>query len=221
MPVALIPAALAAFQIGKGIVDSNNAKKDAREAQARIKPYKTPQEVYDVLNATKYNAQSGFDPQTLDYLTNQTDSAFSGSLSTAEKLGADPNALSAIFGQKINGIMQIGAENHQIQMQNFSAYINALNAVGAGNAAEQKSVQDQLKDQLQKISIDKQIATQQISAGINTGLSTLSNYQMGQLYKQNNGAATTYIPQTTNSTGYLTNPITAQSLRQTGLQIPQ
>lgn len=214
MPLPIIPLAIAAFQIGKGIVDSNNAKKAAREAQGRIKPYKTPQEVYDLLNATKYNAQSGFDAQTLDYLTNQTDSAFAGSLSTAEQLGADPNALSAIFGQKINGIMQISAQNHQLQLQNFNAYINALSSVGANDAAEQKSVQDQLKDQLQKIGIDKQVATQQISAGINTGISAISNAEMMKLYKeQNTNVQNPYAQQSVNTNGYLTNPITTRSLQ--------
>jgi hypothetical protein len=221
MPVAIIPAAIAAFQVGKGLVDEHNAKQAAKAAQAQIKPYKTPQEVYDVLNATKYNAQSGFDTQTLDYLTNQTDSAFASSLGTAEMLGADPNALSAIFGQKINGIMQISAQNHQLQTQNFSAYLNALNAVGAGNAAEQKSVQDQLKDQLQKIGIDKAVSTQQISAGLNTALSTISNAEMMKLYKEQGAVSNTFIPQKVNANGYLTNPITSQSLQQTGLQIPQ
>lgn len=224
MPVAIIPAALAAFQIGKGIVDSNNAKKAAKEAQAQIKPYKTPQEVIDVLNATKYNAQSGFDPQTLSFLTDQSNNAFAGTLGTVQRLGGDPNALSYIFGQQVDNLKQISAQNHQQQMANFSAYINAENAMAANDAAQQKSVQDQLKDQLQKIAIDKQVATQQISSGINTGLSALSNYQMSKLYDTNYGqynTGNTYIPQTTNSTGYLPNTIGSQNFRQTGLQIPQ
>lgn len=182
MPVAIIPAALAAFQIGKGIVDSNNAKKDAKNALGQIKPYKTPQAVLDVLQATQYNAQSGFDPTTLNYLTNQTDNAFGGSLATAERLGFDPNALSSIFGQKINGIMQIGAQNHALQMQNFSSYINALDVVSSNDAAEQKSKQDLLKDQLQKAAQEKAIATQQINAGLNTAISALSNYGTSKLF---------------------------------------
>lgn len=187
MPVALIPAALAAFQIGKGIVDSNNAKKDAKNALSQIKPYKTPQAVLDVLQATQYNAQSGFDATTLNYLNNQTDNAFAGSLGTAERLGADPNALSAIFGQKINGIMQIGAENHQLQMKNFSAYISAQDAVAANSAAEQKSAQDLLKDQLQKAAQEKAIATAQINAGINTAISTIGNYGTSNLFGNSGG----------------------------------
>lgn len=174
--------AVGAISIGVGVVKGAKAKKDAKAAQAKIQPYKTPQEVYDVLNATQSNAGSGFDATTLDYLTNQSDNAFAGSLGTAERLGADPNALSAIFGQKINGIMEIGAQNHQMQMSNFSAYLNALSSVGANDAAEQKSKQDLLKDQLQQIAQEKQIASQQISQGINAGIAGAANYSMGKLY---------------------------------------
>jgi len=212
--------AAAAVAVGTtvyGAVKADKASKDAKKAQAKIKPYKTPKEVYDVLNATQANASTGFDAATLDYLTKQTDNSFAGALSTAQQLGADPNALSAIFGQKVDGIMQIGAQNHQLQMANFSAYLNAKNAISAGDAAEQKSVQDQLKDQLQKIAIDKQNATAQISQGINTGISAAAMYGMGQLYKPEGAVS---IPQTTNTTGYIP-PAAASSnsLRATGAKI--
>lgn len=218
MSSAIIGVGLAAVSIGYGVAKDVKANKASKDAQALIKPYKTPQAVYDVLQATENNAGSGFDPTTLNYLNNQTDNAFAGSTATAERLGADPNALSAIFGQKINGIMEIGAQNHQLQMQNFSAYINALGTVGANDAAQQKSQQDQLKDQLQKIANDKAVAAGQISQGINTGLATLSNYEMAQLYKTQNPA----LPVTGRGMSNTYNPaLASQTLRQTGLQIPQ
>lgn len=206
-----VSAAIAVGGAVYGGIKANKASKDAKPAQAKIKPYQTPKEVFEVLQATQANAQTGFDATTLDYLTNQTDQAFAGSLGVAQRLGSDPNALSAVFGQKINGIMQIGAQNHQLQMQNFSAYLNAQNAVAAGDAAEQKSAQDQLKDQLQKIAIDKQMATAQISNSINTGISAYSNYKIGQLYNTPN--ANTSVPQTTNSTGYMPSTVNSNSLR--------
>lgn len=223
MSAAIIGVGLSAVSIGLGVAKDIKANNASKAAQAKIKPYKTPQEVYDVLNATKYNAQSGFDPATLNYLTGQTDNAFGGSLATAERLGADPNVLSGIFNQKVDAIQGIGAQNHQLQMQNFSAYVNALNATGANDAAQQKSQQDLLKDQLQKIANDKAVASGQITQGINAGISTLSNYELAQLYKNNNGTANNYIPQTTNSTGFVPNAVTptSQTLRATGLQIPQ
>lgn len=192
--MAWVAAAVTVGGIVYGEVKASNAKKDEKKALAQVQPYKTPQEVYDVLNATQYKAQSGFDASTLDYLTNQTDSAFAGSLATAERLGADPNALSAIFNQKINGIMQVSAQNHQLQTQNFSAYLNALNAVGANSAAEQKSQQDLLKNELQRIANEKALATQQITSSINTGIAAYSNAQMAKLYGTNNNG--------TNTTGF-------------------
>lgn len=219
--MAWVAAAVTVGGIVYGEVKANNAKKDEKAALSQVKPYKTPKEVYDVLNATQYNAQSGFDASTLNYLTNQSDNAFAGSLGTAERLGADPNALSAIFNQKINGIMQVSAENHQLQTQNFSAYINALNAVGANSAAEQKSQQDLLKNELQRIANEKAIATQQISSSLSTGIAAYSNAQMAKLYGTNNAIDNTYIPQTTNTTGYLPNTVGSQTLKQTGLTIPQ
>lgn len=180
--------------IGVGVVERSSAKKKQAAAEKKILPYKTPQEVYDVLNATKYNAQSGFDPETLNYLTNQTDNAFAGSLGNVQRLGGDPNAMSAIFNQKVNAISGIAAQDHQLQMQNFSAYINALNAVGSNDAAEQKSIQDQLKDRLQQIAIDKQVATQQISQGINSAISGAAMYGAGQLYNTpNQGNSNSYF----------------------------
>lgn len=178
-----VAAAVTVGGIVYGEVKASNAKKDEKAALAKVQPYKTPKEVYDVLNATQYNSQAGFAPTTLNYLTNQTDNVFAGSLGVAERLGADPNALSSIFTQKVNGIMDISAQNHSLQMQNFSAYLNALNAVGGNDAAEQKSQQDLLKNELQRIANEKALATQQISSSINTGISAYSNYEMSKLYK--------------------------------------
>lgn len=205
--------------IGVGAAQKIKADKAAKAAQGKIQPYKTPKEVFDVLNATQANAQSGFDQSTLGYLTGQTDQAFAGSIGSAQRLGADPNVLSSIFSQKVDSIKGIAAQDAQLQMQNFSAYLNALNATGASSAAEQKSQQDLLKDQLQKIAMDKQIASQQISQGINAGISGIANYSLGQLLNPNDPRAT--VPRTTNSTGYTPPPVVSQSeqYRKKGLGI--
>ncbi len=210
-----------AVSITAGLIQKSKANKANNALQAQVKPYKTPQAVYDVLAATQNNAQSGFNPTTLNYLTSQTDDAFSSSLSTAQRLGADPNAMSAIFKQKIDAISGIASSDHQLQMQNFSAYINALNATGASDAAEQKSKQDIIKNQLQKVAQDKADATQQIGQGINAGLSGLASNQLAKLYGDN--SETPIIYKNTNTTGYNPDiiPINSNPLRQTGLTIPQ
>lgn len=173
---------LGVLQTGIGIIDTLSNKAKQRKLLNQRKAYQTPQEVFDILNATQNNASQGLDATTLNYLTNQTDQAFSSSIGAANRLGADPNDLSAIFSQKVNSIMQIGAQNHQANMANFSQYLTALGTVAENKAAEYKSQQDIIKDKLQATGVNLQTATGNISGGLNTILSTLSADKIAQLY---------------------------------------
>ena len=177
-----VGAGLGILQAGIGIVEKIGAKNKINNLLNQREAYKTPKEIYDVLNATQSNAQSGFDPTTLNYLTTQTDNSFSSSLDTAKRLGADPNAMSAIFGQKIDAISGIASNNHQLQMQNFSTYLNALNTVADNKAAEFKSQQDIVRDKLQSAGANLASATGNISNGINTALGSLSAAATMDLY---------------------------------------
>lgn len=178
-PVSL---GLGILQTGIGIVDTLSNKAKQKKLLGQRKAYQTPQEVFDILNATQNNASQGLDATTLNYLTNQTDQAFSSSIGAANRLGADPNDLSAIFSQKVNSIMQIGAQNHQANMANFRQYLNALGTVADNKAAEYKSQQDIIKDKLQAAGVNLQTATGNISSGVNTVLSSLSAAQIANLY---------------------------------------
>ena len=177
-----ISLGLGVLQTGIGIVDNINNKKKQKNLLNQLEAYKTPDEIFDILNATQNNASQGLDATTLNYLTNQTDQAFSSSIGAGTRLGADPNDLSAIFSQKVNSIMQIGAQNHQANMANFSQYLSALGLVADNKAAEFKSQQDIIKNRLQATGVNLQTATQNISGGLNTALSALSASQIGNLY---------------------------------------
>lgn len=227
MPFPILAAIAAVQAIGgaakavKGASDRNAAEREAEQLLKMRKPYEIPKEVYDVLNATQSQAQSGFNAETLDYLTSQTNQAFSGSIDIAKQLGADPNALSAIFGQKINSIMEIGAQNHQLQMQNFSQYLNALQSVSANKDAKWQSEQNLIKDRQQAAQAKRLAGQQEVAGGTNMIISAAGNYAMGSLYQNSQGDVGGYIPQTTNTTGYVPPPIISQSqlLRQQGLRI--
>jgi hypothetical protein len=184
--MAVAGLVIGAAQLGIGLAEKDAAKKDAAKALSKRRAYQTPEEVYKILNATEQNAQSGFDPSTLQYLTNQTDQSFDAALSTSEKLGGDPNNLSALFNDKISSIMKIGAENHAQNLNNFNAYLGALGTLGQSKDAEFFSQQNLVKDAQQAAAYDKQVATGQISAGLNTGLASLSALEQEQLYKSNN-----------------------------------
>lgn len=181
MPWAAI--AVGAAQLGLGAVQKGVANREAKKALAMRKAYSTPAEIYKILQATENRAQQGFDPVTLDYLTNETDRAFTSALGTAEMLGADPNMLSGLFDQKMQGIMKIGAENHQLNMQNFSQYLGALSTVAGSKDAEWLDQENKVKDLQQKAAIDKADATKQISEGLDSAITGVALLAEENLYK--------------------------------------
>lgn len=187
MPTKIDPASLilGAAQTGLGIIQDINAQKDIKNLKKQRKAYQTPEEIFKVLQATENRAQQGFDAQTLDYLTNQTDRAFDSVLGTATRLGADPNDLSAAFDQKMQGIMKIGAQNQALNMETFNRYLGAMDTVAANKAAEQKSQQDLIRDDLQAASGNKAAGLQNIAGGINTYIAGQASADMKQLFKDN------------------------------------
>ncbi len=183
---------LAAGQTALGLVQSITADAKMKKLLAQRKAYVTPQEIYDILNATASRASSGYDPQTLQYLTGQTDNALGASINAATQLGGDPNDLSKIFDQKIQATMKIGAENQLLNMQNFQRYLQAESVVADNKAAEQKSQQDMLNDRIQAAAINKQAGLQNIGSGLNAGLSVASAYGTAGLYGDKTAATPDY-----------------------------
>jgi hypothetical protein len=177
-----VSAALSAGQTALGIVQSISGAAKAKRLLQQRTAYKTPEEYYDILNATQNRAQGGFDAFTLNYLTNQTDRAFDSGLNTATRLGADPNQLSALFDQKIQATMKIGAENARLNMDNFSRYLGALDVIGQNKTAEWSSEQDILKDKLQAANADKQAGLQNIVGGANALTANISAGKTANLY---------------------------------------
>lgn len=182
--MAVAGAVLGVAQLGYGIFKSSQASNEADKALAKRRQYQTPAEYYKILQATQNAAQSGLDPTTLQYYNNTIDQTFSSALNTSEQLGADPNDLSALFDKKVQAMMQIGAEDHRINTENFSRYLSAADMIAKSKDAEFFSGQDLIKDQQQKAAVDKQNATGQINAGFNTLVSTAANYATNKLYKE-------------------------------------
>lgn len=184
MPAALAIAGIGAvLQGGLGAIQAIGGNKDARELRKKRKAYQTPEEIYKMLQLAQSRASTGFDPFTLNYLTNQTDRAFDSTLDTARLLGADPNALGAAFDAKVNSIIKIGAENHALNMENISRLYSAYDIVAANKAAEQKSQQDMLKDDIQSATAEKAAGIQNIGNAFNTFLGAVSSAEMMNLYK--------------------------------------
>lgn len=178
-----VQLAMGGAQLLTGAEEKDRARNDSKVALAMRKPYKTPEELYKILQATEYNAQNGLDPVTLNYLTNQTDRAFTSALTTSQSLGADPNDISALFDQKMQSVLKIGAENHALNMENFSKYLGALNVISSSKDAEWLDLENKVKDRQQQAAKAKEQATQQMSEGLNTIVSGIGQAGMSTMYQ--------------------------------------
>lgn len=177
---------LSAAQTALGIFQTIKANADMKKYLDQRRSFVTPDQIYDILNATASRASSGYDPGTLNYLTNQSDRAFSSSIDAATLLGADQNQLGAIFDKKMQAAMDIGAKNQLLNMQNFENFLKAESVVADNLAAEQKSQQDIVKDRLQAAGLKQRDAAINVGSGLNAGLGTLSAIGTANLYKSQN-----------------------------------
>jgi hypothetical protein len=181
-----------------GAVQSISGSIRAKRLSRRLRPFKTPNEAYKVLNATEQAAQSGYDPTTLKYLTDNIGKSTAASLGAATRLGANPNQLSAILDNQIEQIMRVGAGNHQLQMTSFSRYLGALEMVGKNKEAEWASEQNILKNQIQQASQDKRAGMQNAINGVNA---VLAGWSTKELQDMGNGDFTGQKAAGGNATG--------------------
>jgi hypothetical protein len=182
-PSTVVALGTSVVQAISGLIGGNSTKKQVQELLNQRKAYETPDEVYDILHATQNNAQSGLDPVTLSYLTGQVDQAFAGGSGVASRMGADPNTLGALFEQKVNATMKIGAENHGDNMARYSQYLGALSSVANNKAAEYKSQQDILKDKIQAKVGEMRSYGQDVGNGLDTIVGSLAAQETANLYK--------------------------------------
>jgi len=178
-----VQAGLGVIQTVDGFIQRGKAKKQMAKLQAQRKAYETPEEVYKILQATQQNAQTGLGAQTLNYLTGNADQVFSQAIGAITLNGGDPNSLGALFEQRVNQSMAIGAQDQAAQMANFAKYLGALNTLGENKAAEQQSKDNLLKDQIQAASAQGADATKGIQSGTNAVIGSFAAGQQMNLYK--------------------------------------
>lgn len=182
-PLAIGEAGLGAIQTGIGIVRSIGSKKRTNKLIDQLTPFTTPDAFYQGLNLTENRAQG--DTVTRQFQQDQLDNAFAGYLGAATNLGADPNQLSAVFGQKIQGLMSIGQQFHQSNTEAFSAMLAGFNALAENKTAEQVSKNDIIKNRIQAENANFKTANDNIGNGLNTLLASLSSKGIMDLFSQN------------------------------------
>jgi len=181
--VPIAGAALGVLQAGYGIYQDIKSKKKINSLLSQRKAFQTPQQIYDIVNATLSQAQG--DTITRDFETNEIDQGLSNTLGAATRLGANPNDLSSFFQQSILGKMKVGQEFHASNTAAFSNVINSFKLLADNKDAEYASQQDILKDKLAAAGVNLQTANSNISGGINTTLGSLSSLGLTNLFKIN------------------------------------
>lgn len=182
MPLDPFSTVLAGAQTAAGLIQTISGANKTKSLLAQRSAYKTPEEIYKILNLTLSGA--GGDTITRDFQTNQIDRAFSQTLGTATRLGADPNDLSSLFDEKINGLMKVGQEFHASNMESMSKVLSAYNLISDNKAAEWSSQQDILKDKLQSASQEKAAGIQNLGSAANAFIGLSAASKTGDLYKQ-------------------------------------
>lgn len=175
----------AAAGLVQTIIEGGKARRANKELDSLFKkrsPYKTPKEVFDILNLTTSNASQGFSDETMGYLTGQAGAGLSGALGTASRLGADPNQLSGLLDSYYQDIFKIGNENELVKMRKFDSLTNAMNLVAQNKDAEWQSQENLIKDQMQAVSARLGNAQQGINSGLNFGIQGLTNIASAGLY---------------------------------------
>lgn len=188
MPVtaSIVGAGAGLIQTAIGAIGQGKANKKLKKLFKQRSAFETPAEVFDILNSTQYNAQSGYDPQTLDYLTTQADRGFATQTGTALRLGADPNLVSGLDDRYLQDIMRIGSDNATLQLQNFDKFLNAKQLVATNKEAEWQSKENLIKDQMQAITGQAAAGAQNVNSGFNLLTQGISNYGTAKLYKDRN-----------------------------------
>lgn len=181
MPVAEL---LAAAQGVMGVIQMVGGDARSQRLLSQRTGFQTPDEYFDILQATKNRSQQGFDAFSLNFLTNQTDRAFSSTLGSATKLGADPNQLSALFDQKVQSLMKVGAENHRLNMENFSKYLQAEAMIAENKTAEWQSKENMIKDRQQAAGTEKKEGLQNIFNAANAFISTQASDKTMDLFTE-------------------------------------
>lgn len=171
---------------------------------SRRKAFKTPEEVFKILNLAENNLQ-GFSDSTMEFLTGQADVGLAAGLGSATRLGADPNQLGGLVDSYYQNIFATGAQSELAKMKQFDSLTNALMVLSQNKEAEWASEDSLIKDQLQATGSQVRGFTMDRQSGLNLLTNSVANAAAYDLYNTGGtrrrtpkaAAGTTVIP-----TGY-------------------
>lgn len=187
-----LPAIAMGVGAATGIIQSLIGGGQARRANRNLKrlfsqrkAYKTPEEIFEILQLTQSNASQGFSDETLQVLEGNAGRGLSATLGSATRLGADPNQLSGVLDNYFQNIFKIGTENELVKMKKFDDFTNALRTVADNRTAEWQSQENLIKDQMQAEAQKVGAGQANLKSGLNLAFGSIAALAGGNLYGQN------------------------------------
>ena len=164
---AVIGGLLGAGQMAYGIAQKNQAQK-MTSAQPML-------EIPDIYNSNvgllEQEAQTGYSPETLKYLSDTLGQNLSQSTSAILQGGGSINSIANLYNTNAQQMRAIGAENDKLRTSKLSQLIEARKDLAGMQLKQwQMNVLDQWKNKQTASAMIAQQGNQLINSGLNTAL---------------------------------------------------
>jgi hypothetical protein len=179
---AVIGGLLGAGQMAYGIAQKNKAQK-MTSAQPML-------EIPDIYNSNvgllEQEAQTGYSPETLKYLSDTLGQNLSQSTSAILQGGGSINSIANLYNTNAQQMRAIGAENDKLRTSKLSQLIEARKDLAGMQLKQwQMNVLDQWKNKQTASAMIAQQGNQLINSGLNTALGAIG--QGMDLYQADSG----------------------------------
>jgi hypothetical protein len=128
------------------------------------------------------DAQSGYSPETRNYLEKSLNSVYTNGLNTASRLGGDPNSIADILERASNSVLKMGSDDALMQYNKMAGVVSSVKDLADQRVAEWASVQNNLKDDMAAEAMKSAAGAKNTQSGLGLFTSAVANYDMGNLY---------------------------------------
>lgn len=179
---AIISGILGLGQMGYGAYQKSKAKK---WALSHPQPeYKTPSLYYDNLGLAEQQAQTGFTPETLNFLSQTMQQNQAQATNAVLQAGGGVNNVAQIYGNTNNSLRALGVEDEKLRLAKINQLYEARKDLAGQKMMEWKlNFFDKWKNEAAANAIKMGNANESINSGLNTTISAIGqgvNYASNQ-----------------------------------------
>lgn len=185
---AIISGILGLGQMGYGAYQKSKAKK---WALSHPQPeYKTPSLYYDNLGLAEQQAQTGFTPETLNFLSQTMQQNQAQATNAVLQAGGGVNNVAQIYGNTNNSLKALGVEDEKLRLAKINQLYEARKDLAGQKMMEWKlNFFDKWKNEAAANAIKMDNSNQMMNNGMNTTISAIgqgADYYSSQNKMNNN-----------------------------------